>query len=226
MTLIGVLRAIHIAFGTVALGAFAVPLLTKKGARVHRFFGWCFVVSIGVVALTAFLAAIYRLSTPSSEEVRRVSVFLGYLSLLAANSARTGIRALRTQMRTGRHDGALDVLFPSLVLAGGIALGVWGQLLRFPLAVVFAVVGVIVSVRQLTYWLSVPSSPQHGKYQHMQSMVGASIAALTAFLVVNVRAFGVPERLHIVAWLAPTFVGLPGVLIWVARLRKREAGTT
>lgn len=222
MTSIEAVRAVHIAAGTVALGAFAIPMLTSKGSRVHRRAGWVFVISIGVVAASALAAAAHRLSHPSSEEVRRVSVFLGYLSLLAANSSRTGIRALRTKGRTGRHDGAIDVLFPALLLAGALTLGIWGQLIGFPLAVVFGVVGVVVSVRQLRYWLTVPSSPQHGKYQHMQSMVGASIAALTAFLVVNVRAFGVPERLQLVAWLAPTLIGLPGVLVWVAALRKKE----
>lgn len=226
MSFIDAVRGFHIAAGCVALATFAVPLVTRKGGPTHRRFGWTFIAAISVVAITALVACIYRLLTPSSVEARRLAILLGYLSLLSANSARTGLRVLRFKPRALRHDRAVDIAIPGGTLAAGIALSVWGHLTGFFLAIVFGIVGVIVAVRHLRYWLSRPSTPRHWKYQHMTSMVGACIAALTAFLVVNARALGVPPPFETTAWLAPTLVGFPGVLLWAARLRTRESPGT
>lgn len=226
MSFIQTIRALHIAAGSVSLLALCVPFATRKGGPAHRRFGWVFVVSISVVAATALAAAVYRLSTPSPEPVRQAAVFLGYLSLLSANSARTGIRVLQFKARTTGHREPVDLVLPGALLSGGAALSVWGQLTGFRLAFAFGIVGVIVAARQLKYWLAAPASPLHWKYQHMQSMVGACIAAVTAFLVVNARSFGVPERFSMLVWLGPTLVGLPGVLLWIRQLRKRETGET
>ena len=54
----------------------------------------------------------------------------------------------------------------------------------------------------------------------MGSMVGASIAALTAFLVNNVRHLGISGS-QLGVFLAPTVVGLVGLHLWTRAYRRR-----
>jgi uncharacterized membrane protein len=223
MNMIHVVRGLHIVSGCIAIAALAVPFATRKGGPAHRRFGRVFVIAVWIVAATSFFVCAYRLATSPSEDVRRAAVFLGYLSLMAANSARTALRVLRFKARTQRHREAIDILLPGGLLAGGIALAAWGQITGYTLALAFGIVGIVVAVRQLLYGLREPSSPLHWKYQHMQSMVGAAIAVTTAFLVVNVKAPGVPTHVSMLIWLGPTLVGLPAVLLAIRVLRAREA---
>jgi hypothetical protein len=54
----------------------------------------------------------------------------------------------------------------------------------------------------------------------MSAMLGACIAATTAFLVVNAPAAGLP-RTSMIVWLAPTLVGTPATAIWTAYYKRR-----
>jgi hypothetical protein len=49
---------------------------------------------------------------------------------------------------------------------------------------------------------------------HLQRMIGAYIAALTAFAVVNA-----PDRLSLVAWLLPTAIITPVIIRWSRKYR-------
>src|ERR1700691_423188 len=50
----------HIAAGVIALAAMLVPLVARKGSRLHRRGGWVFVIAMSCVSLTAFALAIWR----------------------------------------------------------------------------------------------------------------------------------------------------------------------
>jgi len=68
-----------------------------------------------------------------------------------------------------------------------------------------------------------PASPLEWKYQHMGSMLGAGIAAHTAFLVFGAGRF-VDSSLSNspLVWLAPTIIGVPATIIWTRYYRRQE----
>ena len=62
----------------------------------------------------------------------------------------------------------------------------------------------------------------HWWFEHMRSMLGACIAATTAFLVVNANRLGF-ETFSLVVWLAPTIIGIPTIAIWTRYYRHKFA---
>jgi hypothetical protein len=58
-------------------------------------------------------------------------------------------------------------------------------------------------------------------YQHMQGMVGAYIAAVSAFSAVNL--YFLPP---IIRWLWPTVVGSIGLSVWIRYYRKKFRKTS
>jgi hypothetical protein len=60
----------------------------------------------------------------------------------------------------------------------------------------------------------------HWWFRHMSAMLGACIAATTAFLVVNAQVAGLP-RTSMIVWLAPTIIGTPVTAIWTAYYKRR-----
>jgi uncharacterized membrane protein len=113
--------AVHIAAGAVALLVFWVPLVTKKGGRTHRRAGWVYVAAAATLATTGFLLCIPLVSGGSPLRWR-AGIFLAYVSVLAGASAQLGVRALRTKGRAGASRGAIDLVPPLLLVAGGVAL--------------------------------------------------------------------------------------------------------
>src|SRR3954470_9555058 len=120
-----IILVVHIAAGAVALLVFSVPLLTKKGGRIHRRVGWVYVAAAATVAVTGFLSCIPLVSGGNPWRWR-AGIFLAYVSLLAGASAQFGVRALRTKARTGASRGAIDLVPPLLLVAGGLALAAFG----------------------------------------------------------------------------------------------------
>lgn len=194
-----ILRVVHISAGVVALGTFLIPLLSRKGGPGHRRAGWVYVSAMGVICVSALLTCLWRLAFDPRPEARDFAVFLAYLSVLAGNAARTGLRVLRFKSRTEPHTNPLDLGLPLLVLAFAAGLLAWGVRRGEGMFVGFAVVGFFASIRALLYWRKRPSTARHFQYQHMQSMVGSCVATLSAFLVLNARSLGVPPRFMILA---------------------------
>ena len=117
--------AVHVAAGAVALLVFWVPLVTKKGGRTHRRVGWVYVAAAATLAVTGFLLCIQLLSGGSPLRWR-AGIFLAYVSVVAGTSAQFGVRALRTKGRAGTSRGAVDLVPPLLLVAGGVALAALG----------------------------------------------------------------------------------------------------
>ena len=63
----------------------------------------------------------------------------------------------------------------------------------------------------------------HWWFEHMTSMLGACIAATTAFLVVNAQRWGL-DTFSILVWLAPAIVGVPAIAIWTGYYRRKFSG--
>lgn len=212
-------RWAHIVAGIVALAAFWIPLVARKGSAVHRRAGWVYACAMWVAALAAWAICAARLSDDNRNNDAD-AVFLAFVGLLAANGAGTGLRVIRRKSKTTASASPVDVGSSAILLMAALALGGLGIQAGSTLHVAFAGLGVVLSGRQLRYWLKGPVSKHDWWYAHMGNMVAACIGTVTAFLVVNVPRFGLqPYALYF--WLGPGVVGGIGLALWTRHYRRK-----
>lgn len=213
----------HALAGAVALVSLWVPIVARKGGDAHRRAGRVYAYAMGAVSLTALVACTLRVIEGDPERVR-FAALLALVALLAAENTWYGLRALR------RTESALPGAFSrervvaaamAVVGAAGVVGGIY---LRDVLLAVFGALSVRLCVAQLRA-LRVPPPDRLARIrEHLVQMLAASIATVTAFLVVNYgRA---PEGFRavvpgVVVWLAPTVLGSLGIALWSRRYRAR-----
>ena len=211
---------LHIAAGTTALISMWVPMLAKKGARLHRNAGKVFVGAMATVSVTAVVLGGARFLLDPRSEARQAGLFLLFVSILTGAAVSSGVRVLRAKNRVGPHLHWWDLGLAGLLTVASIGAAAYGLAMGMTLFVVFAIIGLVSGGGQLAYWLRAPRSPMHWWFEHMSSMLGACIAATTAFLVVNADRWGF-GTFSIAVWLAPTVVGAPAIAIWTTYYRRK-----
>jgi uncharacterized membrane protein len=209
---------LHIVAGSVALASMLIPVLSRKGGRLHRRAGWVFVTAMAAVSVTALLLSGARLFLDPRPQARDMGFFLLAVSLLTGNAVSTGVRVLRFKTRTTPHLHWWDTGLPAVLTMFSLALGAFGAWRGQALFIAFAIIGLLSGGGALRYWLRIPTSRMHWWYEHMGAMLGGCIAATTAFLVVNAGNLGLWP---LVAWLSPSIVGTPATIIWTAYYRRR-----
>ncbi len=218
-----VVLAVHVAAGVVALSTFWLPLVTRKGGRTHRRVGWVYVVAAEVLAATALMRCIHLVGDRSPQRFN-AGIFLAYVSVLAAASAQLAVRALRTKHRTAPSRSAVDLLPPLLLVAGGIALAVFGVQHARLLYVLFAALGTAQGAAHLRFWLTRPSQSRVWVLAHMTAMGVSCITTLTAFVVVNARRLGM-HTFDLTVWVVPIVVLGTGLTLWRRHYARRlDAG--
>lgn len=225
---------IHVIVGSIGLASFWVPVFARKRKGLHTQAGKIFAYGMMATGATAAFAAMLTIADPlathpdtsSQYEVRLRAVnglMLLYLAAITFGSAFGGLRAVRLKGKYGGHreraDLAINVV--GFALAAGVFVVGWkiGSTLMVGLSFI-GLVGIPGNIR-LLLWK--PESPREWKYQHMSSMLGAGIAAHTAFLVFGAGRF-VDSALssNVLVWLAPTIIGVPTTFIWVRYYRRQE----
>jgi hypothetical protein len=219
MTLVEIVRTGHITAGVVALAAFWIPLVARKGGPLHRRAGWVYVSAMWVAAVSAWGVCAFRL-LDDNEANDSAALFLLFVGMLAANAAFVGIRVLRTKKRTASRRSLIDLAGPLLLFVASVALGGLGLLQHAVLFVAFAALGGVLSVGQLRFWLRPPVTKMDWWYEHMTNMLTACIGTVTAFLVVNVPRLGLKEY-ELFFWLAPGVLGGLGITVWRRRYRRQ-----
>ena len=215
-----VLLIAHVAAGSAALLSMFVPMFTKKGGRAHRRGGWVFVAGMTVVSVTALVLSAARFLFDSRPQAQAGAVFLFYVAILTGAGVSAGMRALRAKRRTGPHTHPWDIGLAALLAASGLAMAGYGIVMRMPLFMAFSLLGILNGTGQLRYWLRSQTSPMHWWYEHMSSMLGSCIAAVTAFLVNNAGNLGLPST-SLIVWLTPTVIGVPTIVIWTRSYRRK-----
>lgn len=206
-------RILHVIGGFVALFTFWIPIVTKKGGKIHIFSGWIYVAAMSLVSISAFHMGIYRIFDPNStSEVFSFSLFLILISILSGSTAYYGLRVLRNKKRVDIHRNIWDLSFPLLLLISSICISIYGFIIDFPLLSWFPLLGIFLSATQLQYWLQKPKKKMHWWFEHISGMLGCSIATITAFTV-----FGAPRLLNIDSvsiflWFLPTILLTPVIV--------------
>jgi uncharacterized membrane protein len=216
--LYSVVLTLHIAAGAVALLVFWIPLVAKKGGRLHRRVGWVYVGAASTIAVTGVVVC-GRLINDSNPLRHRAGVFLLYIGVLAAASALFGVRALTTKRREGASRSLVDLLPPVLLVLGGLGLAAFGIKEAMPLYLLFAGLGVVQGVARLRFWLTPPVTTKEWFVAHMSGMGTSCITTVTAFSVVNAHRLGL-RTFDLAVWVVPALAG--GIALGLATRRYRS----
>jgi hypothetical protein len=181
-------------------------------------------LSIHIAAgLTALSSAAVVFLTALPMTLMKPNLFLLLIAVFSFYLASSGW--LRARNRSGIPTAAEWIAAVAMVLAAlamggrGVAMHAMGNSLGNVL-LVFGGIGGLLAARDLT---SLRAHRYRGTVRiaaHVGRMLGGTIAAVTAFAVVNVRI----EPMFVV-WLAPTVVLTPVIVYWNRRVRRPESKT-
>jgi uncharacterized membrane protein len=203
---------VHIAFGTMALVVAPGAMATVKGGRWHRRWGKIYFWAMAGVAATAFVMCYLR----SGVFLFLVGIFSFYLAL-------TGYTVLARKKATDRP-AITDWIAAGAMVAAGVAFLVTGAMgmnrsdYAWVRNFVFGGIGLLFGAADLVNLIRWRGwrNPRGWMYYHMTRFLGAYIATVTAFSVVNLLFLP-----FLVRWLLPTGVGLVGILMWRRYYRRK-----
>lgn len=221
VTLFKLLVAAHVATGTVGLLSMWVPLLTRKGSKLHRQWGVVFFYALLFTGTLAMGISVCTLIAPLEthpfwDDANKVRGVFGwmmlYLAIMTINLAQYGRRCVRNRREHRRNRTGLN-LGLQLATFGSAAYCAWqGWLLQMPLLAGIAIVGLAAGALNTRFILSEHVSATEWLVQHTRGLVGAGISVYTAFL-----AFGavnlLPElAFNPVLWATPCTLGVAYLL--------------
>ncbi len=201
---------IHIASGFTALTVGVIPMIAQKGGKLHRQSGNVFYWAMFGVFVTATTSWIQQPEKPFLQFLLLVGFFSFHMAL-------TGVRTLRLKKTTDKP-ARLDWFVAGVAMVAGTAsmlFGSWqiytglASAHSFPFfSILYLVFGAsFLRNGQMDWWLysgRVQAEKMHWFYHHITRMVGAYIAAFTAFCVVNGDKIPLPSLL---VWTLPGAIG-------------------
>lgn len=210
---------VHIIAGAIALTSMWLPLLTRKGSRLHRRAGWVFVSCIGILVTTGIVLSSMRLLFDRTPNGRLSGAFLLWISVVNLSAVIAGVRAVHVKVRTTRSTW-WEIALSALVLLSSAGIGAYGVLTGMVLMQIFAPLGLLAGYAGLRKRLRASSSPMEWWTDHMQGMLTCSVATLTAFTVNNGGRIGIGS---LASWVAPIAIGVPLTRLWIAYYRRQFA---
>jgi hypothetical protein len=181
---------------------------------MHVFWGKIFFYAMILVACTALPITIYH-----------PNMFLFLVAIFSIHLSLSGYRASAARkIAKSFKNSLIDISIAYGSLITYLLLIGWGVYVVLFLtnaafgyiAMVFSIVGLRFSIDQIYNLYNSSTEKMDWWYQHMQGMVGAYIAAVSAFSAVNF--YFLPP---VVRWLWPTIIGSIGLSIWVGYYRKK-----
>jgi uncharacterized membrane protein len=198
---------IHAAFGGIALLAGLVSIIAKKGKTIHRKFGLIFFYAMVFSGIIAMIVAVL----PNHE-----SPFLFAVGIFSLYFVLTGNRALNFKRKN--PDLKIDKLISIIMIITGILMIILPIILTKSIniiLVVFAIVGIIFSVRDLMLFKNSERLRKGWLKLHLGKMIGGYISATTAFVVVN------EFFTSFYGWFIPGIIGGFIIAYWMRRMNKK-----
>lgn len=212
-----VFLAVHVTAGGGAFVLAPLALVTAKGGKAHRLWGKIYFWCMAVVAVTAFVMALYRPVL--------------FLALVAVFSFYAAFAAYRILGQKAAYKGEsvvrpLDWIAAVICFVSSAVLALLGilrpglvQNLSIP-AIVFGAIGMRIAGSAIWGFTHPPKEKMFWWYGHLQGMIGSYIAAWTAFSVVTIG-----PRLHGAwwIWVLPTAIGVPAIIATTAYYKRKFA---
>ncbi|PCJ47136.1 MAG: hypothetical protein COA74_12240 [Gammaproteobacteria bacterium] len=232
---------LHIAIGAVALIVFWLPLVAKKGSASHRKYGKIFTYSMYILSISGVIMTLLVIMDPiairfpdkvlSPEQIQKISYqnrvfssFLFMLSILTFCSTRHSVAVLKVKANR-------VLLKTTNYLSPIILLGLLGGLMAwfgFDKSIIlfkfFGVLSMVVSFGMLRYIFKAEVKQREWIVEHLGSILGAGIAAYTAFFVFGgQRIFSIifSGDLQFVPWILPSVVGVTAIVFFSKKFRKQ-----
>jgi uncharacterized membrane protein len=205
-----IILCIHIAFGAVALVIAPLAMVTSKGGRWHRRWGKTYFWAMVGVSVTALVMCVLR-----------TGLFMFLIAIFSFYLALTGYSVLRRKRPTDRA-GAVDWCAAIALSIAGAGLLVMCLLTTDPgkrwVRGVFGAISLLFGASDVRQLLKPPLRDRAWWFSHMTRFLGAYIATVTAFSVVNLQFLPYMWR-----WLWPTAIGIPGIVLWTRYYAKKFA---
>ena len=233
---------VHIACGTVGLVSFWGPVLSRKGASLHRSSGRIFTYAMLATGTAAIGISTCTLLDPLGchpHLVGRVDPRLGlfdaalvrgifgwmmlYLAVLTINLAWYGRLCVLNQRHHARNRTRFNIVLQALLLVLALNCAWQGVLLRQPLMIGICVIGIATVATNVAFLATTTPARNRWLLEHIKALVGAGISVYTAFF-----AFGAVRLLPSLAlnpflWAVPLAVGLTLIVYHQRNVRLNES---
>ncbi len=214
-----IIRYSHVALGAICLVSGFIPMVVKKGGKIHNQSGIIFFWSMFGIFITALLLITFF----------RFNFFLLVIGVFSFYNCFTGYRVLKRK-KPGQQTwidwtGAIITLIAGLsfwataiyYLSQGV--GLTSYIILLILFGFFTSGIAITDIRifrkndmdEKLWWF----------YHHMGTMGGAYIAAITAFSVQMSATYLSHFEYSWLSWLLPAAIGVPGFSYWRKTYRKK-----
>ena len=232
---------LHIALGAVALLLYWLPVIARKGSKLHINAGKVFYYLMLIVSGSGIVMSLMGLYDPVSiytagkqmtaAQIERMLVwriplsqFLLLLSLLTWVTVRHAMGVLRAKsdrrmLRRWFYQGPVLLLVPTALYVAyqGITVGM-------PLLIIFAIVSLITATTISLYVYKAEVTPRAWIIEHFSAMVGAGIAVYTAFFAAGGRRVlsqWLPGEWQLVSWLAAPVIGITAMLLLTGYYKRK-----
>ena len=197
----GILLSIHILAGSVALVSAALALSTEKGKKFHVLIGKAYFWSMVIIFLTAL---------PMSIITGNVSLFL--IAIFSFYLAFSGVRFAKN---TTGVPTRLDLIAVNFMFLSGIGMWILAIIFfidnesQFITLTVFGFLALFLGYGDFQTFKDQTAIGKERIAKHLTNMMGATIAVVTAILVVNP-----PTNPEWVWWILPTVLITPVIFWW------------
>jgi hypothetical protein len=210
---------IHVATGGVSLVLFWLPVVTKKGGKIHNRIGILHVYAIWVVVITAFLLSVKNLMVGNYT----AAGFLGFLTILTSAPLWYAKAILKHKKGiTKAYFYGFKVLH-TLIFVSGAGLVLWAILLKVQgaaiLMLVFGILGLTAFPDAFSSFENIQSK-EKWVITHLRGMLSTGIAAYTAFFAFGGRQFFehiLTDQWMVIPWVLPSIIGAFGIRYWRSR---------
>jgi uncharacterized membrane protein len=221
-TLIQIVLTTHVVAGFTSLALFFIPAFARKGGKLHNMVGRWYVYGMWTVVATALLLCAARLYQGHFVQ----ALFLGFLALLTSGPLYHGIAVLRNKQRPSAKMQKTYLAFEiTLAIAGtylaGAGLGWWGPG-GHALLIIFGILGMVITIPGLIDRYRGREKEYDWLVEHFSGLLITAVAAFTAFFAFGGRRiFGnlFEGNLEIIAWVAPTILGVAFIRYYKWKLR-------
>ncbi|WP_264521921.1 hypothetical protein [Flavobacterium sp. N1994] len=200
-----ILLVIHVIAGCIGLITGTLNVTRKKGNKPHRQVGVFFFFSMIINAVAGFVMSILH----ENLFLLIIAVFSFYMT--ATGQRILALKSLDKGQNPKREDWTLTIsmiLFAVFFIVYGIYL--LANDTNFGLVLlVFGTISILMAKKDIAIYQGDIKIKNYWLLIHIQRMIGAYIAALTAFLVVN-NTYLPP----VFAWLLPTVILTPLIFYW------------
>jgi hypothetical protein len=202
----------HAALGGIALITGFISMVAKKGKTIHKKSGLLFFYSMMLSGIIALVVAVL----PKHE-----SPFLFAVGIFSLYFVLTGKRALHFKLE--KPDLRVDKWISKIMILTGVLMILLPIVLTKRIhivLVVFAIIGIVFSVRDLKLFKN-PEQLRKGWLKlHLGKMIGGYISATTAFVVVN-EYFP-----SFYGWFIPGIIGGFIITYWMRKLKTKTIANT